>query len=70
MTLGSVTLAHMVSLLVYELCREYLFVRDGILSIADYNSSQIGVVVILLVVVTVVVVVVVVIVVVYFFVMG
>ena len=30
---------------------ENIFVRDGILSVADYNSSQVGVVVVVVVVV-------------------
>ena len=36
------------------------FVRDGILSVADYNSTQVGVIVVVVVVVVVV----------YFFTMG
>ncbi len=37
----------------------YIFVRDGILSVADYNSTRVGVVVVAVVVIVVVVVVVV-----------
>ena len=39
----------------------YVFVRDGILSVADYNLTRVGVVIVVVVVVVVVV---------YFFTMG
>ena len=41
-------------------CRKDIIVRDGILSVADYNSTRVGVVVVVVVVVVVFVIVVVV----------